>query len=144
MCKSISKIILCSLAKNKIVKNLKFGNIATNTEKYERFGYQMKTRIFCKTTSKGVQSFYLQCNDGTFFLFCQNYRRGVKEYFSCGVTLSDALDFSHGGTNSAIKKTKEKLPSYIRYIEREYDISVLEKTIKKKGQRAGCKLRPAA
>ena len=60
-----------------------------------------------------------------------DYIRGVNEYFRDGVRLDDALNFSRAKGDNAIKRTMEKLPSYIKYIEREYDLEILRKTAKK-------------
>ena len=92
----------------------------------------MKTSVYCLTTDKGVQSFYLEAYGETHFLFSQNYRRGVKEYFGRGVHIDAAMDFSRAGRNSAVLSTMTKLPSYIKYVEKEYGIQVLRQTARKK------------
>ena len=91
----------------------------------------MKTTIYCKPTSQGIHSFYLLSDAGEFFLFSQNYRKGVHSYFSKGVRLEEARDFSKSNRDSAIIKTMNKLPIYIKYIEKEYGITVLEQTKRK-------------
>ena len=92
----------------------------------------MANTIYCKTTAKGVQSFYITTANGdTHFLFSQNFRRGVKDYFAGGVGIDEAINFKRAKGNSAIIRTMEKLPSYIRYVEREYGVEVLRKTIHK-------------
>ena len=91
----------------------------------------MKAKIYCTTTAKGVQSFYLKIDEHTHFLFSQNFRKGVKEYFRHGVPLDLALDFSRAGRNTALLKTMEKLPASIQYIEKEYDLCVLRQTERK-------------
>lgn len=91
----------------------------------------MKTKIFCKTTDKGIHTFYLQHNDNNYYLFRQSYRRGVSEYFRGGVTLEEAMNFGRSKNNEAIQKTMQKLPLYIKYAEKEYGIQVLKQTIKK-------------
>ena len=89
----------------------------------------MTTKISCKTTAKGIQSFYLECNDGKFFLFSQNYRKGVKEYYGpTGIALKVALDVSRSKGDTAVIRTMRKLIPYIKYVEKEYDIVVLDKT----------------
>lgn len=91
----------------------------------------MATTIYCKTTAKDVHTFYLLHGGKDYFLFNQNFRKGVKEFFRWGVPLNCGMDFSRSKGNSALKKTMEKLPAYIRYIEKEYGIAVLEQTKKK-------------
>ena len=98
----------------------------------------MKNKVFCKTTAKGVHSFYIKNDEGCFFLFSQSYRKGVSEYFRCGISLDDAIDFSRSRNNDALKRTMYKLPMYIRYVEKEYGIEILEQT-KKKNAKAGRK-----
>ena len=91
----------------------------------------MVTTIYCTPTAKGVHSFYIEASGENHFLFSQDYRRGVNEYFRDGVRLDDALKFSRAKGDNAIKRTMEKLPSYIKYIEREYDLEILCQTVKK-------------
>jgi hypothetical protein len=62
----------------------------------------MKTTIYCKPTSQGIHSFYLLSDAGEFFLFNQNYRKGVHSYFSKGVRLEEARDFSKSNRDSAM------------------------------------------
>ena len=49
-----------------------------------------------------------------------------------GVTIHDAFDTSKARFDSALMRTMEKIPSYIRYVEKECGIAVLEKTKKKR------------
>lgn len=65
-----------------------------------------------------------------FFVFAKIYK-GVKRYFHNRVHLSEALDFSNSHKDTAMIRTKRKLPMYIEYIEKEYEITVLNKTVKK-------------
>jgi hypothetical protein len=55
----------------------------------------------------------------------------VKEYFGRGVHIDAAMDFSRAHNDTAILNTMRKLPSYIKYIEKEYGIEVLRKTARK-------------
>jgi hypothetical protein len=91
----------------------------------------MKTNVYCLATDKGLQNFYLEACGETYYLFSQNYRRGVKAYFGQGVHIDAAMDFSRAHNNTAILNTMRKLPSYIKYIEKEYGIEVLRKTARK-------------
>jgi len=91
----------------------------------------MTAIVSCKSTAKGIHSFYIKAGGGSHFLFSQDYRHGVNEYFRDGVRLDDALDFSRAKGDTAIKRTMEKLPKHIEYIEREYDLEILRKTAKK-------------
>ena len=91
----------------------------------------MANTIYCKTTEKGVQSFFINANGETHFLFSQNFRRGVKDYFERGVRIDEAINFKRANGNSAIIHTMEKLPAYIKYVEREYGMEVLKRTARK-------------
>ena len=91
----------------------------------------MANTIYCETTAKGVQSFFINANGETHFLFSQNFRRGVKDYFERGVRIDEAINFKRANGNSAIIHTMEKLPAYIRYVEREYGMEVLRRTVRK-------------
>ena len=86
--------------------------------------------IYCKTTAKGTLTFFVEAQGETHLLFSQSFRRGVNDYFGSGVNVDRALDFSRAKGNTAIERTMQKLPSYIRYIEREYDLEILRKTAK--------------
>ena len=62
----------------------------------------MQATVFCKTTAKATQSFFVKVGGRDYFLH-----------------------------STAVKKTLDKIPSYIRYIEKEYDVAIYEKTKKK-------------
>ena len=89
----------------------------------------MKNSILCKTTSKGQQCLYLQADGKEYYLFSQNYRSSVKDYYQTNVILDRALDYS-ANTGEAVRKTMEKLRTYIPYVEKEYGVCVLNKTKK--------------
>ena len=91
----------------------------------------MKTIIYCEPTQKGVHSFYLVVDGEEYYLFSQNYRKGVQEYFSKGVSLDDSTNYSKARKDHALMRTMTKLPAYVRYIEKEYEIAVYEQTKKR-------------
>ncbi len=95
----------------------------------------MSSVVYCKPIAKGIHAFYLNVGETTYYLFSQNYRRGVNKYFSNGVRLDKAVCFSSAKGDQALMRTMEKIPMYIRYIERTYDVAVLRKTAKKKASR---------
>lgn len=95
----------------------------------------IKTTIFCKVTGKGVHTFYLSANGSEYYLFSQNYRRGVNAYYRNGVSLDAAMDFGKSHHDTALEKTMQKLPTYVKYIEKEYGIAVLSQTVKKNNRR---------
>ena len=91
----------------------------------------MKAKIYCETEKHGVHSFYLVTEGREYFLFNQNYRKGVQEYYNKGVPISLAINRSKSHNNSALVRTMTKLPMYIRYIEKEYGIEIFEQTKKR-------------
>lgn len=93
----------------------------------------MKPTIYCKEKTKGMHSFYIITDNGLeYFLFSQNYRKGVQNFFGKGVRLDQARNFAKSNKDSAIMRTMHKIPMYIKYLEKEYGIEILEKTRKKK------------
>lgn len=94
----------------------------------------MKTTIYCKPTAKGVHSFYLIVGTEEFFLFSQAYRKGVEEYYGRGVRIDESMKYSRAHNDSAITRTMDKIPMYVKYIEKEYAIEVLEQTKKRSSQ----------
>ena len=93
-------------------------------------GTGMKATIYCKPTSQGIHSFYLVLGTDEFFLFNQSYRKGVEEYYGKGVHLDEARKYSKAHRDAAIMRTMDKIPMYVRYIEKEYDVIVLNNTKK--------------
>lgn len=98
----------------------------------------MRAMIYCEISKGGSHSFYLSVNGQDYYLFCQDYRKGVNEYFSKGVSLKDSTDCSKTHRDSALLKTMTKIPIYIKYIEKEYGIFVFEQAKKR-----GCKKQAA-
>ena len=90
----------------------------------------MKNYIYCTTTAKGKQTFYLMAKGIKYFLFVQAYRRSNKEVFEQGIYLFDLRKLKKHCSFS-VRHTAEKIPAYIRYIEQEYCISVMEMTKRK-------------
>ena len=91
----------------------------------------MKTTIYCRITAKGIHSFYLIVGAKEFFLFSQAYRKGVEDYYSTGVGIDKSMKYSRAHNDSAITKTMDKIPMYVKYIEKEYAIEILEQTKKR-------------
>lgn len=90
----------------------------------------MQATVFCKTTAKGRQTFYVAMGSGKYVLFTQDYRVSNKEFFANGVSVNELFNYSNVHS-TAVKKTLDKLPSYLRYIEKEYGVAVFEKTKKR-------------
>ena len=90
----------------------------------------MKNYIYCTTTAKGEQTFYLMTQGRKYFLFVQAYRRSNKKVFEQGISLFDLRKLKKHHSYS-VRHTAEKIPAHIRYIEQEYGISVTEMTKRK-------------
>lgn len=91
----------------------------------------MKSMIYCEPTKRGVHSFYLVMGGKKYYLFSQKYRKGVHRYFSKGVSVNQSIDYSKAHKDTALKKTMSKIPMYLKYIEKEWDLQILEKTKRK-------------
>ena len=91
----------------------------------------MANFIYSRTTDKGKQSFYLVSEGKEYFLFTQKFFKGVKHYFHNKVLLKDALDMSKSHNDTALIRTKSKFLMYIKYIEKEYGVIILDCTLKK-------------
>ena len=92
-------------------------------------------QIICRHPVYDMHDFYLCTPEGEYFLFRQGYRQGPEDFFSEGVRLDRALDFTLCRKNSALLRTMKKLPVYIRYVEKEYGLTILEQTRRKKSAR---------
>lgn len=99
----------------------------------------MAAIIYCVETNYGEHSFYLATDNGEYFLFKQAFRCGVHAHFQNGLRLEDAFNYSKARNDVAIIRTISKLPTYIRYIESEYGITVLKQTRKQQLHRLSLK-----
>ena len=86
-------------------------------------------KIVCKTTQSGKSNLYLTVDGRDIFLFSQNYRKTVADFYQNPISIDRALDYSLN-TGIAVRKTMDKLRVYLPYIEKEYGVSVLKKTKK--------------
>lgn len=92
--------------------------------------------VFCRTTAKGIQTFYVKANNIEYFLFSQAFRSSVKKHFENGVSLRDCSNYSSSKSFS-VRKTLDKLKVYLPYVEKEYGIALYEKTKKKQSYKVG-------
>lgn len=88
----------------------------------------MRDGIYCKRTDGGFHTFYLVTGGQEYYLFRQRCYRGVQEYYGGGTPVDTAFDFSRAHRDDAIERTMAKLPKYIRYVEKEYAIHILEQS----------------
>lgn len=89
----------------------------------------MQAKVFCKTVAKGTQSYFVNVEGKNYFLFSQNFRKSNKEFFAKGVSIDKLNDYSCVHSTS-VKKTLDKLHTYLRYIEKEYNVSIYSKRAK--------------
>lgn len=93
----------------------------------------MNYRIYCKTTAKSIQSYYLSIDKQSIFLFSQAFRKSNKKVYEKGVYLFD-LKKLRKNSSFSVSRTAEKIPAYIHYIEQYFGIDILNKTKQKKYQ----------
>jgi len=86
------------------------------------------TKIYCKENANGKIDFYIVAEGVHYFLFSQKRYCGVLKYYRNGVCLKDAIDHKRGRSDYAIHRTMTKLPGYIKFIEKEYGIAVLNQS----------------
>lgn len=91
----------------------------------------MQAKVFCKTVAKGIQAYYVSVDGNSIYLFQQNYRVSNKEFFSNGVVVH-ALGKFRNVHSTSVRNTLEKIPSYLRYVEKEYGVEIYEKTKRRK------------
>lgn len=96
----------------------------------------MKTRICCEVLERGEHTFFLIHEGQEYYLFKQNYRKGVQRYFGKGVLLDEAINFSKSHKDCSVERTMTKIPMYIKYVEKEYGIQIFEQTKRKYGRRS--------
>ena len=98
----------------------------------------MNAKIICKTVEKGQQAFFVKAEGKEYFLFQQDFRKSVKDFFQNGVNVNGVNDYS-SAHSTAVRKTLDKLPTYLHYIEKEYGIEIYKKTKESKSLK---KLKP--
>ena len=87
----------------------------------------MKVKVMCRTVEKGQQAFFVKVDGKEYFLFQQEFRKSVKDFFQNGVSVNATNNYS-SAHSTAVRRTLDKLPSYLHYIEKEYDVEIYEKT----------------
>lgn len=77
----------------------------------------MKSRISVQKDKQNLD-FYLHSNNGEFYLFSQDYSKGVYEYFKNGRSVNEIRKFDKWNKNPRLNKTIERLPKQIQYVEK--------------------------
>lgn len=100
----------------------------------------MAAKIYCRTTAKGVQSYYLTDGKENHFLFTSAYRKSNRDFFSQGRCIQEVLD-ARRHTSASVQRISARLISAVKYIESEYGICVLKQTVKRQnGHRRSTKM----
>ena len=90
----------------------------------------MKAKVICKAAGKGQQNFFVVVAGKEYYLFRQDYRASNQDFFKNGVSI-DSIGNYDGVHSQAVRKTLDKLPTYLRYIEKEYGIAIYERGAQK-------------
>lgn len=63
--------------------------------------------------------FFLNAKAGKFFLFSQNFSKGVYSFFQNGKSETEVKTFKQWNRNPRLDKTIEKIPLYTKYVRKE-------------------------
>ena len=91
----------------------------------------MKTTIQCKPNRLGGHAFYIKHEGIDYLLFNQKYHNRVNQTFSRGLDLNDSLDPKTAKGDVQVLKTISKMKMYIKYIEKEFQVKILDSSINK-------------
>lgn len=91
----------------------------------------MNIVIKCKIDKKGGNSFYVSCSGKEYYLFSQSYHKGVNSFFSGGKSIQNVFNNRSAKKDHYIIKTIEKMKPYIKYVEKENNIKILNSSIEK-------------
>lgn len=78
----------------------------------------MKDKITITKTNDKL-NFFLNAKIGKFFLFSQNFSKGVYIFFQNGKSESEIKAFKKWNKNPRLDKTIEKIPMYTKYVRKE-------------------------
>ena len=91
----------------------------------------MESKIICKINKKGNHDFYVNHGGKDYYLFSQDYHRGVNILFSRGVPIDSALKYKTAKRDHCAAKTISKLKPYLKYVEKEYNLHILKESFEK-------------
>ena len=83
------------------------------------------SKIICKQDTYGTHKFYVEYQGQEYYLFSQKFKSAVQEFYGAGVNIKRALDHSKAHRNPNLHRTIEKLYSHLAYVEKEYDVKIL-------------------
>ena len=95
----------------------------------------MAAKVYCRTTGKDTQSYYLEYGNKTYYLFGTRFYRSNREFFVCGRYIQEVLD-ARRHESASVRRASVRLIGAIKYIENEYGICVLRQTAKKRRRNA--------
>ena len=99
----------------------------------------MTAKIYCRTTAKDTQSYYLAYGKENYFLFDCAFRRSNKEFFAPGRYIDEILDARRHASKS-VRRISVRLIGYAKYIESEHGISIFQQTARKKAKKRSNKM----
>lgn len=94
----------------------------------------MKATVYCKTTARGVQTYYLNDGKRDYYLLKSGYHRSNRDFFSQGRSIQEVVA-SRKNKSTSVRKARDRLLGAIKYIESEYGLCLLQKTAKKANKR---------
>lgn len=92
----------------------------------------MKIMICCEIAAYRQHDFYMIYGQRKYYLFSQKYAKSVQEHFGGKVIFGDIQLGKMNRRNFKIRKTLDKLPKYIKYVEAEYNLTALNSTMRKR------------
>lgn len=98
-------------------------------------------RIYCRDNGNGNLQFYVTAEGQEYYLFSQRYHMSVHKYFRKGVSYRQAKDYTQA---VPVRKAMSRIPGAIRYIEKAYQVEILEQTKKRNNRKRGYAKYPAA
>lgn len=86
----------------------------------------MQTKIYCRSVAQDVHEFYLVADNSKYYLFEQRFVMANHRYFKDGIAVEDLGDFSKA-TAVTVRNTLEKLPKYVKKVEKRYGLTLSRK-----------------
>ena len=90
----------------------------------------MSAKIYCRTTAKGIQTYYLTDGKRDYYLFNSTFHKSNKEFFSHGKFIQEVLAAKRH-VSASVRRVSVRIISMVKYIEGEYGLCVLHKTEKR-------------
>lgn len=89
-----------------------------------------KVYVVCKDTNiKGIIAYYVVSSEGMYLMFTQKFHHSSYQYFHGGLPLEKALRYP-SYNDAAIRNTIRRILPSIHYIEKTYDVQLLNKSKK--------------